>query len=119
MSDHTAELVDKLAAKLGTTAQYLWDCLLRQAPISSALYFATMVGMGIAVYCLVRVIKVRFPKDIDSYGDPKAATFILMVIAGILGFILLILIICGLEMGVAGFFNPGYWALKQILTKNE
>ena len=114
MNDQTIKFLHELADKLGTNTEHLWGALLRQAPISS---FCDLLGFPISlaiIYVFARLtIKGHKAEENNlDYGIP------LMVVSGIItiiGGILLICCIGGLSMTLAGFFNPEYWALKQII----
>ena len=122
MNDKTVILIEKLAAKLGTTAEHLYGVLLHQAPISGT------VDLFIAVVMIVvGVIAVRFAKDkttdkivegrhiyakwsVDGAGLAwTAITFYLIVST--------FFVIGSVQGIVAAFLNPEYWALSHILGK--
>lgn len=116
MNEQTQQLIEKLAAKLGTTAEHLWGVLVRQAPISSmtdaialCLYAAIMVWG----YRLVR----EKTKDDGDWNDNCGSAALPWIIWGVGTLILLIALCCSLSGIVAGFVNPEYWALKEILSK--
>lgn len=44
MDDKTLEALTTLANKLGTTAEYLWGVLIKQAPITVAIELSVMVA---------------------------------------------------------------------------
>lgn len=50
MDDKTLQVVTDLASKLGTTAEYLWGVLLKQAPITGSL---ALLAIGAWVTALV------------------------------------------------------------------
>ena len=53
MNDQTAKLIEQLAQKLGTTTEYLWSVLIKQAPIDAlsrlAFFIVSIIG-GIIIY---------------------------------------------------------------------
>ena len=109
MNDATAQLVEKLATQLGTTAEHLWKVLVAQAPITASAYTATWIIMfAIGVLTLYLLYKNRQHK----YGN----WFVIFAVIPIM-----ILVFCVIFFAVsvplilAGFFNPEYWALKQII----
>ncbi len=123
MDDKTLQALTTLAAKLGTTAEYLWGVLLRQAPITGAIDLAMMVaGVAMAVF-LIRLVRRKTTKpaktDEDRYpsavwSNEEAAFF---AWAGAVAFALLTALLIGYELPnvVSALLNPEYWALKQIL----
>ena len=68
MDQTTLTALTALAEKLGTTAEYLWGVLLRQAPISGLTDLAVMIGMVLftafwAAVVLKKTTKPRPTKD--------------------------------------------------------
>lgn len=124
MNDKTIALIEKLAEKLGTTAEHLWGVLLHQAPISGAVDLATVAVMVLAAVGLVRFVKGKTTKPAMTEDDryPHAewedegaglawlGATIYLIITGV--------VVIGSAQGiVAAFFNPEYWALSHILGK--
>ena len=124
MDDKTTALIEKLAEKLGTTAEHLWGVLLHQAPISGAVDLTTVVVMVLAAVGVVRFVngKTTKPAETDDMRYPHAewkgegaglawvGTAIYLIFTGVM--------VIGLAQGiVAAFFNPEYWALSHILGK--
>lgn len=124
MDDKTAVLIEKLAEKLGTTAEHLWGVLLRQAPISGAVDLATAVVMVLAAVGLVRFVKEKTTKPAETKDDryPRAewaeedagfawlGTVLYLITTGVV-------VTGSAQEIVAAFFNPEYWALSHILGK--
>jgi len=124
MDDKTTALIEKLAEKLGTTAEHLWGVLLHQAPISGAVDLATVVVMVLAAVGLVRFVKGKTTTPAETEDDryPHAewedefagfawlVTAIYLIITGLV-------VIVSPQGIVAAFFNPEYWALSHILGK--
>lgn len=112
MTQETVELIRQLADKLGTTAEHLWAVLIVQAPIYS---ISILIAIMIALVSLAAVICICIKKREEADYD----------IAWVLDLIILLGI--GLFLGVgtaavinaplilAGFLNPEYWALKQLI----
>lgn len=122
MDDKTLQALTTLAAKLGTTAEYLWGVLLRQAPITGAIDLAVMAAWVAMAVFLIRLVrrKTTIPADTDEDRFPSAewegedAAF---AWAGAVAVALLTALIVGSKLSsvVAALLNPEYWALKQIL----
>lgn len=115
MNDQTTQLLQQLATKLGTTSEYLWGVLIKQAPIWAG--FAT----GLIVVSLIGSIVFGFLTYkfcIKASENDKASDFLIGCISCIF---LTICTVCFLvNLGeipliIAGFNNPEYWALKQII----
>ena len=113
-----------LAAKLGTTAEYLWGVLLRQAPITGAIDLAVMAAWVAMAVFLIRLVrrKTTTPaktKEDQCYRSAEwSGDSVTFAWAGAGAFALLTALIVGSELSnvVAALVNPEYWALKQILT---
>lgn len=105
------KIIDKLAEKLQVPAEQLWKILIKQAPIDSITSITSIVLCSIFIVCLIILfhkIGKRNPYDNDFY--------ILYQSIGVLSLAVIIVIaMCYLPMIIAGFVNPEYWALKQIL----
>lgn len=118
MKDLT-ELLDKLASKLGTTAEYLWAVLLKQAPIAASVTLFQLIVICIVGFYLYKAHK-RFSKP-DSYDncnqyenhDYLGPTMVCLFL--VWGFLAVIAFLCIDEI-FYGYFNPEYWALQEILS---
>ena len=115
MNDQTTQLLRELADKLGTTTEYLWGILVAQAPISATVSLVTLVG-GIIIGCVLWACGIMWQKALLLKGErhkdgPFALIIIGFMIVGVLSFILMI----EAPSIMAGFYNPEYWALRQIL----
>ena len=111
-----------LADKLGTTADFLWEVLLRQAMLEGVFnVFVALSWTLIVVATLIgcRKIWVALPKAIpnDSNG--------VLVIRMLLGVASALLVIVGTVTGIFGpirialtcFVNPEYWASQEVLKR--
>lgn len=110
MNEQTQQLVEQLAGKLGITAEHLWAALLRQAPVSSAINLAVIV---IAIGVLT--IMYSALKEYDFVFKEEK-----IFVMAIFWFIsILLALVAGLSLPTifSGFFNPEYWALKEILER--
>ncbi len=121
MNEQATKLIEQLAQKLGTTAEYLWAVLLKQAPISAMVdlvYLVIVIIMGIGMYKLHKYCTKETGEYKESiYEDNGEFVRPAMVILTIVWVIFFI--ICFFSIGniVNGFFNPEYWALKEVLSK--
>ena len=112
MEKDTQKLLEKLAEKLGTTTEYLWEILVKQAYVSSLTLLFQMCLIPILAYLLYRVYK----KNIDEYGDIEDLGVSIVLAAGFV-FTIFLTLIAFFEISnmVNGFVNPEYWALDKIL----
>ena len=118
MNEQTAKMVEQLAEKLGTTTEYLWGILIRQAPMSAFIdlvYCVLVLFMG---YGLFKVHKwlLKATEDYDSlYEQFKEGAVLPMVIASLVWCILFMGCFFSIANIINGFFNPEYWALNKVL----
>ena len=123
MDDKTLQALTALAEKLGTTAEYLWGVLLKQAPITGVVDLLVCAGSvaGVVVWAKFVARKTTKPARTDDDPYPTAEwsdeagvglAWISVVIA-----VFSVVGMLGSEMStiVAAFANPEYWALRQIL----
>ncbi len=118
MNEQTVQLIEKLASKLGTTSEYLWGVLIKQAPISATInlvYFVFVILAGVGLYKLHK----RFCKEVEGgdsiYSEGEEAVVVPMVIGVIIWIIIALITFFSLGDVFNGFANPEYWALKEVL----
>lgn len=119
MNEHAAVVIQQLAEKLGTTSEYLWAVLIKQAPIAGAIVLAYY-----AVTVLALVLLWRFRAAIASgvqaafdHGEGSAALAIVAgTVFGILALIWGISCLLAFENMLTAFLNPEYWALDKVLS---
>ncbi|MEI6059411.1 MAG: hypothetical protein WCR72_01830 [Bacteroidota bacterium] len=123
MNEQTTKLIEQLAQKLGTTTEYLWLVLLKQAPIDATVtLFQTLFVMlfGLALWKINKRLLKKGSEDKYSetgYEKYEEGAIIPMIIATIVFAILFIICFCCIGDIVNGYFNPEYWALERILNK--
>lgn len=119
MNKETIEMLKALAEKLGTTSEYLWAVLIKQAYINAFLGILFLIAV-IIIDCILISLHKRFSKkDSDNYRDyydTHEGLGIIMSFAGIAFLILSVgaFFIIPYEVATA-LLNPEYWALDQIL----
>lgn len=119
MNQQLEQALTDLASKLGTTAEHLWSVLVRQAPIDSAINIAVwllFVATGIVCWRLFRKTYQKAHIEKDYFHDELVPLMVAYFI-GALGAGFTVLALAGnyASTTLAGFFNPEYWALKQII----
>jgi len=122
MNEQTTKLITDLASKLGTTTEYLWGVLIKQALYSAITDLAFLIFSVIYGFVLYKVYKwlcepvdeggryTRFDEHEDNVVMPFA-------IASIIFIVFLIVNIINFPNIIAGLFNPEYWALHEILKQ--
>ena len=112
MNDKFAELLEKLAVKLGTTAEHLWVVLIAQAKI----YGWTQIIIGSFLFVLVLFATTVFfhlrKKLNKDYDDGRLICSLIMMFFACMFF-------CGqffstIQDIITVFNNPEYYALKEV-----
>jgi len=122
MNDLT-KLLEQLSQKLGTTTEYLWGVLIKQAHISATINLLQTIAVFVFGYGLYKIHrKLLKPESNDRHAETGYSKYqegaaIPMIIAGIIFTIMAIACFCCLEDIFNGYFNPEYWALDKILDK--
>lgn len=110
MNEQTQKLIEQLASKLGVTVEHLWGVLIHQAPISSGIW-ALEVVLGIITGGVMLKKSITLLKQDDEDG------LAIGLVCGGVVLVLFAVIFMAVysDQIMAGFFNPEYWALRQIL----
>ncbi|MEO6901574.1 MAG: hypothetical protein ABI241_00640 [Bacteroidia bacterium] len=106
MNDNTAIFLEKLANKLGTTTEYLWKILLKQAFNDAVI--STIYLIVICVIFYIMYLKRSYLMDEDNIGVSTICVIAIL-------FMLIFACFC-FESAISGFFNPEYWALNEIIN---
>lgn len=112
MNEQTAKLIEQLAQKLGTTTEYLWAVLLKQAQIQAMVMLFQFLLIAIFGYVLLKIHKrLSVTKDYEEENVviPMAIGLIIFAFLAIYAFFCI-------EDIFNGFFNPEYWALSKVLS---
>lgn len=123
MNEQTSKLFEQLAQKLGTTTEYLWGVLLKQAPIQSTLGLIKLIAVLLFGLILWKIHK-KLSKEIEGcesydntlYLQKEEYVTIPMITAFILFLVLFIVSMINISSIVYGYFNPEYWALKEVMS---
>jgi hypothetical protein len=109
-----APLLEKLAQQLGTTTEYLWKVLIKQAPIDGIVSIGQYVLLVIAAIYWWKLA--MWAKTKAHEKDYNGETYyILPGITGAALTALIVLAFLGLPNTVAAFLNPEYWAFQKVL----
>lgn len=109
-------LLSQLAEKLGTTTEYLWAVLIKQAGICiiQDCFFIVISILFIIGYILyVKYFIKNYQKLYDN--DEEYGHGVITVILGCIAIIAIFVIMVGVEEIITCVYNPEYWALNQIL----
>ena len=119
--ENSTELLEKLAEKLGTTTEYLWEILLDQAIISSitnVIMFVILIITGGMLYKLHK----GFSKPIsdnqyaENKYDKNEGICVIMIVLTSVWAVFFIVSVFFIGDTINGFVHPEYWALDKILS---
>lgn len=126
MDDKVFTAIMALANKLGTTTEYLWAVLIKQAYIT-AFHDVVTIGALVAILTMwVRFLirKTRTPEKTESqpYPQPEWPSDELLaamswIVTGFAIMIIGVIVIAGTQEILTALLNPDYWALKQIIKR--
>ena len=119
MNTEITDLLTTLADKLGTTSEYLWGILLRQAPISATItlvHIIFIVLSGIFLWKLHKYFSKETDEKYSMYDRGDGGLEALIIGLSILILIIGIVLFFAIESMFNGYFNPEYWALNKILN---
>ena len=115
MTNETMNAIEILANKLGTTSEYLWGVLLKQAPISA---ITDLIQYALIIFaCTFWIKKVKTFADKISDGEWEETSWAWI---GVVSVILGIFVVCAFLSFPNTFYalvNPEYWALNKLLLK--
>lgn len=115
MNKETTELLQQLAAKLGTTAEHLWTVMIRQAFISACtdlIFYATTIAL---VWIFIKKLPRLLGLLEDSEDLPEFLYFLALIALAVITVGFVVVSIAMIPGTIAALANPEYWALKQIL----
>ena len=102
-----------LAEQLGVAVEKLWSVLLTQAPISgffNLIFYIVVIGIAYFTYRTWLWAHKNVAKNsADEILYLISVTLFILVVA------LVLISITSLHVTVAAFFNPEYWALREVL----
>jgi len=118
MENETKELIEQLATKLGTTTEYLWGVLIKQAPIyamNSTLEIIAIIIMGILLWKTHKKLSIEDDNGRSLYYKYGELAGIPMIVAAIIWGIFFICAFFTFSNIITAIANPEYWALMKIM----
>lgn len=119
MNEQTTQLVEMLAHKLGTTTEYLWSVLVKQASfaaIINLIYFVLVIVVGVLLWKLhVYFSKERGASKRSIYYIHEENVIVPMATAVLVWIGFFIACICLIDDIIIGFLHPEYWAIREIM----
>ena len=115
--EELTKLLEVLAQQLGTTTEYLWTVLIKQAMfagITDIIFTLVVIVITVFFFKWIKWSRNNW-KDKYYYNDLEPLFYTGLVIGSIALFVCYMIIFIGLHVTLAAFFNPEYWALNRIL----
>jgi len=115
MEQELTQLLRELAAQLGTTTEYLWAVLIKQALLEGLKSF---VFVAVTVGVLLSIKPAWGRLKWDDYGeleDKQNSSLTWAIVASVAGLFMSIGLIFAIQTAIDALMNPEYWALKEIL----
>ena len=122
MDDKTLQALTAIAEKLGTSAEYLWGVLIKQAPISGVIDLCVMAAwvflIAIAIHFVNQKTTSRETEDgrfhQADWSDDAAVAFAWTIVS-FSALVAALFIGTSLETTISALMSPEYWALKQVI----
>jgi hypothetical protein len=117
MTDQIMEILRILAEKFGTTTEFLWGIMVRQAYVVGISQILAFVMAGLFVFAWNRYVwSIRLPEDPqEDRGGDKTFGIIMVRLFGVVGACMwAMMFLCGLTEITTALVNPEYWAIKQV-----
>ena len=112
MNENTIQFLNALSIKLGTTSEYLWAVLIKQAPIDGWITLMVMVAWLIGGFFLSKFF---FGKIKNDKWDEEIGYCLFGFSLIVYAIVILIIGFC-LSDTISSIINPEYWALNKILS---
>ena len=114
MTDQIMEVLRVLAEKFGTTTEFLWGIMVKQAYVVGITQIISFAIAGLFVFAWNRYAwSVSFPEE--DHGGDKAFGIMMVRLFGAVGACMWCMgFLFGLTDIATAFVNPEYWALKQV-----
>jgi len=110
--EQLTQLLTQLAEKLGTTSEYLWEVLLKQAQlalVTNSLFLLMLIIILVKCILAIKSLMKEWGEDFDKE--------LLLTILFALTFTFTGLIIVMIQDVLTLSINPEYWVLTEILDR--
>ena len=118
MDSNQKEIIEQLANKMGTTSEYLWGILVKQAPIDSTITLVQVIMVYIFGYILYKLhLKFSIKEGeykLSSYDKSDSLSGVMWIGFGMFVILAFTSFLCITGI-VNGYLNPEYWALDRVL----
>lgn len=117
MNGNELKVIEMLADKLGTTSAFLWELLLRQAPLDATwrlLYLIFTLTLWFPLYKLHK--EFANAENEFNYYDHEPGPHAVIGSLGIFLTIVTIIVISNVDKIYYGFVIPEFWAIDYLLS---
>jgi hypothetical protein len=113
------EALEKLAIKLGVTAEHLWEVLLKQAPIEAIICSIEIVACFLLLVLWIKIVFVKtkkYPREsyLEAEWEEEAAFFAITSLV-VWTVFTVIFSIYNIKIIATCLLNPEYWALMKVI----
>jgi hypothetical protein len=122
--DELTQLLQQLAGQLGTTVEFLWVVMVRQARVEAIEAVIALFVICVLWYLMYKFAMWTIPvikrdwNSFDNFDFSRAmGLFAIVILFSIVLCILTIAEFINISNLPTMLFNPEYWALKQILSQ--
>lgn len=131
MQEKALEMLQAFAEKLNTTAEYLWQVMVRQALVAGVtdlVIVAVWIAVAVATWKVHKHLSKPFDKPEDGGYSWEKGTITCLYFRNdsgpLIAMCVFAVVLLGAGVGVlvgvvpdmiTAFLNPEYWALKEIL----
>lgn len=117
MNEELLKRLDVLAAKLNTSAQFLWNVLIKQARVTlieDILFIGLTAGFS---WIVLKWTRNYYKRHDDDFFDGNPGEWLSLIFSWVIGIIMLgFSIACIFEIPTVAL-NPEFWALQQVLSQ--
>ncbi len=111
--EKVAEVLQSIAAQLGTTVENLWPYIVRQQIIEG---WSGIITISILYLIFLVVFLAIRKKDGGVCGNNPNAYGVVKIVLGILTAILTLTTLCCIHVLISKIINPEYGALKDLMN---
>lgn len=112
--DRAFDMLEIMAKKLGTTTEYLWKILVKQAYVN-AIWSIIQIAALFPIFLVLQHVQNSMPNVFQKDHDTE--TLVMCIAWLFYGMYAIASTYSNLEDFINGFFNPEYWALNQLTNQ--
>lgn len=118
MNEQQTKLIEQLAMKLGTTTEYLWGVMCKQAQVDAILSIV-LVSSAIVLSIVVGLVANKLRKELDKeakWTDNIEDFLIMSMLWTIIACVVFdFIVMFSIGNIIIALSNPEYWALQELI----